>query len=278
MYQQQMYMQMQEEQMRRMAYEQEILRREVERQKKEKMELEKWQPKHGHRELRSRDRERDALALLGAFEKINTKGRNNDYRGLDDFFEEKSHEKMQPKRPPSIKEEIETPKRRGGSHSERRGGSLGERKPHMQSTPNFTPNKFQQNASMMLNSPIYYPPFGANPYQNPINMGNNPGGPLADYNFILKLLELTKNDSKPKSNRISEMLKSSLDKQNQILESMASNLANEKEEHYSAENRELERQIKVLELESETKKRNLFDSGPGQWETRTNNFNRIYKQ
>lgn len=269
MYQQQMYMQQQQEQMRRMAYEQDILRQEVEKQKRERMELEKKRQKASERrEISSRDRERDALALLSAFEKSTGSGGGG--RGLDDLLGDISR----PPSKPSIPKRMETPI----TH-----GYQGQQPPMIHHSQSYTPNTFQQTANMMFNSPNYYSPYGgggggggSNPYQQQPTQpftypGTMNGG--SDMNFIMKLLEMVKGeqDSKPKRNKLSDMMMNSLEKQNQILTSLAKNITEEKEDRTHAENKDLERKIKKLELESEMKKHHLIEQNT--WDRLANNFN-----
>ena len=252
-YQQQMYMRQYEEQMRRMAYEQETLRRELEQQKKERLEMEKKMQKK-RTELDSRDRERNALAMINAFEK--SAGLGGD-RGFGDFFREFGGA------PPPIK--AETPIATKGMR-----GSL---------DINPSPNTFQKTASMMI-SPNYgggpqgmggYQPFQPQATQRQQQQipANNNG--LSDPNFILKLLELVKKNKEPppQKSHLSEMISASLEKQNMILSALARGVAGggvEDETSYN-EKKSLERKIAQLEMELELKRGgdslDLFSRGGG---------------
>lgn len=220
-----MYIKQQEEQMQRVMYEQEILRKELEQQRLERMEWERRRRKEIDRtKIESRDRERNALAMLNAFERAAAGSGDHDDILSAFTSPRKKHDRYPANMPePSFE------------HLRHRA-------------PNFIPNAFQKTANMML-SPSY-----GSPYHVPPSGGL--GGSSIDSNLvIMKLLDMIKEDhSKPKKNKLSDMMMNSLERQNQVLISLAKNMGDEKEDKTYAENKNLERKIRKLEMQTGSKR------------------------
>lgn len=234
-------MQQQDQQLYKMMQEQEVLKRELEEQRRERIEMEKRRHIEERARLNSRDKERGALNLLNAYELLSGSKKDG---GLSDLLG-------------SRKPTMGSSSRLGFQSVI--GGYKGE--------PNYNDHSplsspFRQSASMIVSPTYTYGGYQQPPQQsffsNPVQNTNQGASLFSDPNFVIKLLELVKEkpsdrEEKSRRSKLSDMMMSSLERQNMVLSSLAQNIGRDQEDKMELENRLIEHKIRRLQGDSDNR-------------------------
>lgn len=115
---------------------------------------------------------------------------------------------------------------------------------------------------MMINSKSTqdtYNPYGQDPYNGyGSQQQQQPSGQDMYYTMLMNEKMQREEKKNEYTSKTSEILMQSLDKQNQILAKLASNIGKERDDKITQEAKEIEYRIKQLEFETQAKQHQLF--------------------